>query len=120
MHTMSESSKNAESPRQADRLSRRNVLVTATAAAGALAGASGALADTAPPGAFGAPIVELYVSPGVLSLEQRSALIRDLTDAVLGVTQPPAEPKTRLYVEIFETAEGGFGVNGDVIVPRKR
>jgi hypothetical protein len=64
--------------------------------------------------------VELYVSPGVLSLEQRRAMIRDITDVVLGVTQPPAEPKTKLYVEIFETAEGGFGVNGDVFVPHKK
>jgi hypothetical protein len=93
--------------------------VTATAAAGALAGgAPGALADTAPAGAFGAPVVELCVAPHILSLEQRSAMIRDLTDVVLSVMQPPADPKTRFFVEIFETAEGGFGINGDV--PRKK
>jgi hypothetical protein len=26
----------------------------------------------------------------------------------------------RLFVQIFETAEGGFGVNGQVFVPRSR
>jgi phenylpyruvate tautomerase PptA (4-oxalocrotonate tautomerase family) len=115
---MQESNEIPESPRRADGLSRRNVLVTATAAAGALAGAPTALADSVPAGAYGAPIVELYVPAGALTLEQRSEMIRGVTDVVLSVTQP--EPKTRLYVEIFETAEGGFGVNGEPFVPRRR
>jgi 4-oxalocrotonate tautomerase len=117
---MQESNGNTESARCAEGLSRRNVLVTATVAAGALAGAQRAPADPVPAGAFGAPIVELYVPAGVLTLEQRSAMIRGVTDVILSVTQPPPEPKTRLYVEIFETVEGGFGVNGEVFVPRHR
>jgi ABC-type uncharacterized transport system permease subunit len=58
-------------PASADGLSRRNVLVTATVAAGALAGVPGALADTFAAASFGAPLVELHVPAGVLTLEQR-------------------------------------------------
>jgi phenylpyruvate tautomerase PptA (4-oxalocrotonate tautomerase family) len=80
-----------------------------------MAGAQRVLAETGPAEAYGAPIVELYVSQGGLSPEQRSAMIRGVTDVVLSVTQPPSlGPKTRLYVEIIETAAGGFGVNGEV------
>jgi hypothetical protein len=32
----------------------------------------------------------------------------------------PADPARRLFVQIFETAEGGFGVNGHVFVPRSK
>ena len=53
-------------PDNADGLSRRNVLMTAPAAAGALAREASVLAD----------------------------------------------PARRLFVQIFDTAEGGFGVNG--------
>jgi phenylpyruvate tautomerase PptA (4-oxalocrotonate tautomerase family) len=120
MHDTTERIENSDSLPRADGLSRRNVLMTATAAAGALAVAQSALADAGPAGAFGAPIVEFYVPAGVLSPEQRSAMIRSLTDVVLGVMQPPPDPKTRLYVEIIETAAGGWGVNGEVFVPRSR
>jgi hypothetical protein len=73
MDMISESNKKVELPRSADGLSRRNVLMTATVAAGALAGAPSVLADTVPAGSFGAPLVELYVPAGALTLEQRSA-----------------------------------------------
>ena len=49
------SNKEMELPASADGLSRRNVLVTATVAAGALAGVPVALADTVPAASFGAP-----------------------------------------------------------------
>ena len=93
--------------------------MTATVAAGALAGVPGALADTLPAASFGAPLVELHVPVGVLTLEQRSAMIKGITDVVLGATKQPPDPAKRLFVQIFETAEGGFGVNGQVFVPRK-
>jgi len=99
------SSKNPKSSDGADRLSRRNMLLTATVAAGALAGAPSGLADSIP--------------AGVLTLEQRSALIKGITDVVLGAMKQPPHPAKRLFVQIFETAEGGFGVNGQVFVPRR-
>jgi phenylpyruvate tautomerase PptA (4-oxalocrotonate tautomerase family) len=101
-------------------LNRRSVLVSATAAVSGLSAVSSALADTPASGNFGAPLVELYVPVGVLTLEQRSALIKGITDVVLGAIKLPADPARRLFVEIIETADGGFGVNGQVFVPPKQ
>jgi phenylpyruvate tautomerase PptA (4-oxalocrotonate tautomerase family) len=100
----------------ADGLSRREVLLTATAA-GALAGVSSVRAD-AVPAAFGAPLVEVHVPAGVLTAEQKTAMIRGVTDVILRAMKQPTDPTRRLFVQIFETAEGGFGVNGQVFVPR--
>jgi 4-oxalocrotonate tautomerase len=119
MDMISGSNTQAVLPASADGLSRRNVLMTATVAAGALAGAPSVLADTVPAGGFGAPLVELHVPVGALTLEQRGALIKGITDVVLSATKQPPDPAKRLFVQIFETAEGGFGVNGQVFVPRK-
>jgi phenylpyruvate tautomerase PptA (4-oxalocrotonate tautomerase family) len=114
------SNRNVKLPDGADGLSRRNVLLTATVAAGALGGAPSVLADTTPAGNFGAPVVEVHVPPGVLTLEQKSAMIKGITDVVLGATKQPPDPAEKLFVQIFETAEGGFGVNGQAFVPRSR
>ena len=94
--------------------------MTATVAAGALAGVPRALADIFSGG-------ELWRTAGgaacprgrAHALEQRSAMIKGITDVVLQTTKQPPDPAKRLFVQIFETAEGGFGVNGQVFVPRK-
>ena len=78
-----------------------------------------ALADTSTAESCGAPLVDLHVPAGVLTLEQRSAMIKGITDVVLGETKQPPDPAKRLFVQIFETAEVGFGVNGQVFVTRK-
>lgn len=101
-------------------LNRRAVLMTAAVAASAAAGVSTALADTAPAVSFGAPLVELQVPAGVLSLEQKAAMIKGITDVVLRATKQPSDPARKSFVQIFETADGGFGVNGQVFVPRGR
>jgi len=100
----------------ADGLSRREVLLTATVA-GALAGVSSVRAD-AVPAAFGAPLVEVHVPAGVLTAEQKTAMIRGITDVILRAMKQPTDSTRRLFVQIFETAEGGFGVNGQGFVPR--
>ena len=98
-------------------VSRRDVLQTATVAAGIALGASTAFAQpNAAPG-FGAPLAEVYVPGGVLTLEQKAAMIKGITDVLRRVTALPSEAGP-LFVEIIETAEGGFGVNGKVFVPR--
>jgi phenylpyruvate tautomerase PptA (4-oxalocrotonate tautomerase family) len=74
------------------------------------------LADTAPAASFGAPLVELQVPAGVLSLEQKAAMIKGITD--VRATKQPSDPARKSFVQIFETADGGFGVNGQVFVPR--
>jgi phenylpyruvate tautomerase PptA (4-oxalocrotonate tautomerase family) len=111
------SNNGVESPESAGGLNRRAVLVTAALAASAVAGVSPALSDTSA-GNFGAPLVELYVPFGVLTLEQKAAMIKGMTDVVLKATKAPSDPARKSFVQIFETADGGFGVNGQVFVPR--
>ena len=119
MDTMPKPTKDGELHESAGGLSRRALLLmTATVAAGAATGISGALAQTAPAASFGAPVVELYVPAGLLTLEQKSAMVKGFTDIVLGAMKLPHDPARRLFVAIMETAEGGFGVNGQVFVPR--
>jgi len=94
--------------------------MTAAVAAGAAAGVSRALADTAPAANFGAPMVELYLPHGILTLEQRAALIKGMTDVVLNAMKLPPDPTRPSFVQILETVEGGWGVNGQVFVPRPK
>jgi hypothetical protein len=46
-------------------------------------------------------------------------MIKRITDVVLSATKQPPDPAKRLFVQILETAESGFAVNGQVFVPRK-
>ena len=98
-------------------VSRRGLLV-ATAAAGALSTTQLAAAEAAAP-SYGAPLVELSVPAGALDAEQRAAMIQGITEVVLDALKLPPDPARRMFVEIFETAEGGFGVNGKPFVPRR-
>jgi hypothetical protein len=101
-------------------LNRRTVLITAAAAASAAAGVSPVLADTAPTANFGAPLAELYLPHGILTLEQRAALLKGMTDVVLNAMKLPPDPARPSFVQILETVEGGFGVNGQVFVARAK
>jgi 4-oxalocrotonate tautomerase len=101
-----------------DGLSRRDVLLTATVAAGTLAGVSSVRANPAAATAFGAPLVEVQVPAGILTLEQKSAMISGITTVIRGAMKQPPDPASRLFVQIIETADGGFGVDGRVFVPR--
>jgi phenylpyruvate tautomerase PptA (4-oxalocrotonate tautomerase family) len=101
-------------------LNRRTVLASAAGVVGGLSAVSSALTDTPANGDFGAPFVEVYVPAGILTLEQRSDLIKGVTNVVLGAIKLPPDPARRLFVEIIETADGGFGVNGQVFAPRRQ
>jgi phenylpyruvate tautomerase PptA (4-oxalocrotonate tautomerase family) len=114
------SNKDLEAREGADGLSRRAVLKTATAAAGAVAGVSAAMADTIPAVGFGAPLVELHVPAGALTLEQKGVMIKGVTDVLVNATKLPPDQAKKLWVQVFETAEGGWGVGGQVFVPRGR
>jgi phenylpyruvate tautomerase PptA (4-oxalocrotonate tautomerase family) len=98
-------------------LSRRAMLTAATAA-GAVIGLSGAEAGAATPGDFGAPLAELHFPAGVLTAEQKAAMIKGVTEVLLRAMQLPTEQAAKLWVQIFETAEGGWGLGGQVLVPR--
>jgi phenylpyruvate tautomerase PptA (4-oxalocrotonate tautomerase family) len=119
MDMISRSNNDVESPDRTGGLNRRAVLVTAAVAASAAAGVSPVVADTGSAANFGAPLVEVYVPAGVLTLEQKAAMIKGVTDVVLKATKL-SDPARKSFVQIFETADGGFGVNGQVFVPRGR
>ena len=101
-------------------LNRRAVLMTAAVAASAVAGISPALADTPPLAGFGAPLVELHVPAGVLTLEQKAAMIKGMTDVVSNAMKLAPGPTTRYFAQVIETAEGRFGVDGKVFVLRAK
>jgi 4-oxalocrotonate tautomerase len=119
MNRISKPSNDKEPPGSTG-LNRRAVLMTATIAAGAAAGVAPVLADNPPAADFGAPLVELNLPHGILTLEQRAALIKGMTDVVLNAMKLPPDPAGKSFVQIFETVEGGFGVNGQVFVPRPK
>ena len=110
---------NEQSPGGSSGLNRRTVLMSAAVAAGATVGVSPALPDTAPAANFGAPLVDVQVPGGVLTLEQKAAMIKGITEVVLKATKL-SDPARKSFVQIFETADGGFGVNGQVFVPRAK
>jgi 4-oxalocrotonate tautomerase len=101
-------------------VNRRAMLMTAAVAASAAAGIAPALADTAPSASFGAPLVELQVPSGVLTLEQKAAMIKGMTDVVFNAIKLTPGPGRLSFVQIIETGEGGFGVNGQVFVLRAK
>jgi phenylpyruvate tautomerase PptA (4-oxalocrotonate tautomerase family) len=101
-------------------LNRRAVLMTAAVAASAAAGISPVLADKPSPASFGAPLVELHVPSAVLTLEQKAAMIKGVTDVVFNAMKLAPGPTRFSFVQIIETAEGGFGVNGQVFVLRAK
>ena len=121
MDIINRSSHDANAPERSGGFDRRAVLMTAAAVAGAAAGVSASVsasvADTVSAASFGAPLVELHVPAGVLSPEQKTAMIKDMTEVVLTAMKLPADPAKKLFVQIFETADCGFGVNGQVFVP---
>jgi phenylpyruvate tautomerase PptA (4-oxalocrotonate tautomerase family) len=97
-------------------VTRRDVLLMTAAAAGAAV--SPVRAQAAAAGSFGMPLVELYIPAGVLTLEQKSAVVKGFTDVIVKAMKLPADPARRLFMTIVETADGGFGVDGKVFVPR--
>jgi phenylpyruvate tautomerase PptA (4-oxalocrotonate tautomerase family) len=119
MDTIREVSRVPELTDTSGGLSRRGVLKGASMAAGALAGVSPVVADTEPATSFGAPLVEVQVPAGVLTLEQKGAIIKGVSDVLMRATKVPPDQARRLWVQIFETAEGGWGLGGNVFVPRK-
>jgi phenylpyruvate tautomerase PptA (4-oxalocrotonate tautomerase family) len=126
MNTNTGSNRQAES-KENDGWSRRTALKTATAGAVA-AGMSAILADATAasqdePSAvarFGAPLVELHVPAGVLTPEQKRGMIEGITKVLITATKLPPEVNNQLWIQIFETAPGGWGFGGQVHVPRSQ
>jgi phenylpyruvate tautomerase PptA (4-oxalocrotonate tautomerase family) len=104
---------------EASEVNRRSALVAASFAALAVSGVS-CLAAEAGSASFGAPFIEMTFPVGVLSIEQKAALIKRVTEVVNAAMEFPSDLQRRLFVEILETPQGGFGVDGQVVVPRPR
>jgi len=117
MNTIETSATRVELPASPGGLSRRAILMTA---AGGTVAAVPALAEPGSAAAFGAPLVEMNVPAGALTLEQKAAMIAGVTDVVVRAVKLPPEQPRKVWVQIFEAAEGGFGVGGQVFVPRAR
>ena len=47
-------------------------------------------------------------------------MIKGITDVVLKAMKLSTIRRRKSFVQILETAEGGFGVNGQVFVPRRK
>ena len=97
-------------------MKRRTLLLAGAAAVSGLPEAS---AQSGAVASYGAPVVELCVPPGVLSLEQKATAIKGFTEVIFRALGLTPDPSRRLFVTIVETAEGGFGVDGRVFTPKK-
>jgi len=98
-------------------VSRRTALLATSLGAVAV---SGAPLAAEPASGYGAPVVELSFPVGVLSVEQKGELIKRVTEVVADAMAFAADAQHRLFVEILETPEGGFGVNGRAVLPRTK
>ena len=111
---------NAKTPSLGTVWSRRCVLTATAVGAGELADPPAVAAETVSAASFGAPLVELHVPAGILTVEQREAMIKGVTNVIVEALGQPLDPAKRLFVEILETAEGGYGVNGQAFLPRPK
>lgn len=116
MQTISQS----EPPESADGLSRRDVLMAAAVTASALAAMPHASAPGVSTEAFGAPLVEIHVPAGALTADEKRDMVKGVTEVLVNAIKLPPDRTKKLWVQIFETAEGGWGAGGQVFVPRNR
>ena len=58
------------------------------------------------------PLAQIYVPQGALTLEQRRAIIKGVTDVLVSVERLPPSGRPYVTVLINEVADGGWGVAG--------
>jgi 4-oxalocrotonate tautomerase family enzyme len=58
------------------------------------------------------PFAHIMVPPNVLTVEQRQAIVKGVTDVIASVEKLPASGRPLITVLISETSEGGWGVGG--------
>jgi phenylpyruvate tautomerase PptA (4-oxalocrotonate tautomerase family) len=105
-------------------MSRRSLLSAglAVAAAGtsSLAESSPASAEAESAIGFGAPLAEISVPAGLLTTEQKGAMMKGVTDVLVTSMGIPAPQHAALWVLIMETAPDGWGVAGHPFIPRNQ
>ena len=58
------------------------------------------------------PLAQIYVQQGALTLEQRRAIIKGVTDVIVSVEKLPPNARPYVTVLINEVPDGGWGVAG--------
>jgi 4-oxalocrotonate tautomerase len=58
------------------------------------------------------PLAQIYVPEGALTLDQKRAMIKGVTDVIAGVENLPDTGRPYVTVLIIETPNGGWGVAG--------
>jgi 4-oxalocrotonate tautomerase len=58
------------------------------------------------------PLAQIYVPEGALTLDQKRAMIKGVTDVIAGVENLPDTGRPFVTVLIIETPNGGWGVAG--------
>lgn len=58
------------------------------------------------------PLAQIYVPQGALSEQQRRAMVKGITDVIVGVEGPPPSALPFVTVLINEVPDGGWGVAG--------
>ena len=60
----------------------------------------------------------VYVPAGVLTLDQRRAIVKGIHETINRVEQRPANAQTHTYVVINEVPPDDWGSDGNVYLPR--
>lgn len=58
------------------------------------------------------PLAQIYVPQGALTLDQRRAIIKGVTEVIVAVEKLPPTALPYVTVLVNEVAEGGWGVAG--------
>ena len=58
------------------------------------------------------PLAQIYVPEGILTLEQRRAIVKGVTEVIASVEKLPQTALPYVTVLINEVADGGWGVAG--------
>lgn len=64
------------------------------------------------------PLAQIYVPEGVLTPEQKSEIIKGVTEVIASVQNIPPERRSIIYVLINEVPTGGWGTGGKPFVRR--
>jgi len=65
------------------------------------------------------PLAQIYVPEGVLSLQQKSDIIKGVTEVIAGVENIPAERWGAVYVLVNEVGTGSWGAGGKPFISPK-
>jgi len=58
------------------------------------------------------PLAQIYVPQGALTLEQRRAIVKGVTEVIVSVEKLPASALPYVTVLINEVPDGGWGIGG--------